>query len=82
MRYKKRPSCIVIYSQPPVSSQRMDQILASFDKMDPKKNGRISTADIKSLYNARNHPLYQNGDSTEKELTDQVQCRKDLMNIR
>ena len=45
----------------PVSSQRLDQILASFDKMDPKKSGRISTADIKSLYNARNHPLYPTG---------------------
>ena len=54
----------------------MDQILAAFEKMDPKESGRISTADIMSLYDARNHPLYQNGDSTEKELTEQVQSRK------
>ena len=58
--------------QTPVSSQRVDQILAAFDKMDTKKRGWISTADIKSHYNAKNHPLYKNGDSTEKELTEQV----------
>ena len=54
----------------------MDQILAAFDKMDTKESGRISTSDMMSLYDARNHPLYQNGDSTEKELTEQVQGRK------
>ena len=58
-----------------MSRQRIDKILAAFEKMDPKGSGRISTADIKSLYNARNHPDYQNGDFTEKELTEQVLCR-------
>ena len=58
--------------QPSMSRQRMDQILAAFDKMDQNKSGRISTSDIRSHYNARNHPDYKNGDSTEKELADQV----------
>ena len=57
-----------------MSRQRMDQILAAFDKMDHNKSGRISTADIRSHYKARNHPDYKNGDSTEKELADQVTC--------
>ena len=60
--------------QPSMSQERMDQILAAFDKMDLKKSGRISTADIRSHYKARNHPDYKNGDSTEKELADQATC--------
>ena len=58
----------------------MDQILAAFDKMDPKRSGRISTADIRSHYNARNHPDYKNGDSTEKELAEQVTCCEECDN--
>ena len=57
-----------------MSGQRMDQILAAFDKMDHNKSGRISTTNIRSHYKARNHPDYKNGDSTEKELADQATC--------
>ena len=59
----------------------MDQILAAFDKMDHNKSGRISTADIRSHYNARNHPDYKNGDLTEKELADQVICDNTLIMV-
>lgn len=63
----ERNVCVYLL-QPPINRNRTTMVNQAFDKIDQDKDGKISTEDIKSNYNVRNHPDYLNGYKTHDEL--------------
>lgn len=54
--------------RPPMSVNRMNIVEKAFRKLDKTGDGVITYHDLKDTFNVHYHPLYQNGQLTEKEL--------------
>uniref|UniRef100_A0A1E1XRD5 Putative ca2+ calmodulin dependent protein n=1 Tax=Amblyomma sculptum TaxID=1581419 RepID=A0A1E1XRD5_AMBSC len=54
--------------RPPMSAARLERITQAFHKMDKSGDGIITVQDLKGVYNARQHPKYQNGELTEDQV--------------
>lgn len=54
--------------RPPMSAARLERITQAFHKMDKSGDGVITVQDLKGVYNARQHPKYQNGELTEDQV--------------
>ncbi|XP_077549314.1 calcyphosin-like protein isoform X1 [Haemaphysalis longicornis] len=54
--------------RPPMSAARLERITQAFHKMDKSGDGIITIHDLKGVYNARQHPKYQNGELTEDQV--------------
>ncbi|KAI8509274.1 PREDICTED: calcyphosin-like protein [Branchiostoma belcheri] len=50
-----------------MSEGRQGIVKKAFEKADKSGDGVITPADMKGVYNARQHPKYKNGEWTEKE---------------
>lgn len=51
-----------------LNETRRGILRAAFDKMDIDKSGKLEYSDLKSVYNARNHPDVKKGKKTEEEV--------------
>uniref|UniRef100_A0A1I8F3E4 Calcyphosin-like protein n=1 Tax=Macrostomum lignano TaxID=282301 RepID=A0A1I8F3E4_9PLAT len=54
--------------RPPLNESRLKLIKAAFQKMDKTGDGQITVKDLKGIYNARQHPKYQNGEWSEDQV--------------
>ncbi|CAH8605594.1 unnamed protein product [Heterobilharzia americana] len=51
-----------------MSKSRTDILNKAFLKLDKTKDGVITIADLKGVYNVKHHPKYINGEKTEDEI--------------
>ena len=51
-----------------MSSARLDIVNEAYKKLDRSGDGVITVDDIKGVYNAKQHPKYQNGEMTEMQI--------------
>uniref|UniRef100_A0A1I8HJG4 Calcyphosin-like protein n=1 Tax=Macrostomum lignano TaxID=282301 RepID=A0A1I8HJG4_9PLAT len=51
-----------------LNESRLKLIKAAFQKMDKTGDGQITVKDLKGIYNARQHPKYQNGEWSEDQV--------------
>lgn len=51
-----------------MSQARKEVIMQAFRKLDKTGDGVITIEDLKGVYNAKNHPKYQNGEWTEDQV--------------
>ncbi|XP_023664317.2 calcyphosine-like b isoform X2 [Paramormyrops kingsleyae] len=58
----------LIMLRPPMSNARKEVIMEAFRKLDKTGDGIITIEDLKGVYNAKNHPKYQNGELTEEQV--------------
>ncbi|CAJ0959589.1 unnamed protein product, partial [Mesorhabditis belari] len=54
--------------RPPMSETRRKLIDLAFGKMDKSKDGFITAADMKGVFNARKHPKFLSGEKTEEQI--------------
>lgn len=54
--------------RPPMPKCRLDLINQAFNKLDKTKDGTITIADLKGVYDVRKHPKYLNGEWTEDQI--------------
>jgi len=54
--------------RPPLNDNRMKMIEMAFKKLDATGDGKVTIDDLKSKYNVKSHPEYQNGQQSEDEL--------------
>lgn len=54
--------------RPPMSPARKAIIEKCFQKMDKTGDGYITVADMKGVYNCKQHPQYMNGEMTEAQV--------------
>ncbi|XP_027137973.1 calcyphosine-like b isoform X1 [Larimichthys crocea] len=58
----------LITLRPQMSQARKEVIMQAFRKLDKTGDGVITIEDLKGVYNAKNHPKYQNGEWTEDQV--------------
>lgn len=66
--YSYRGLTLFSWLQPPMSNARKEVIMEAFRKLDKTGDGIITIEDLKGVYNAKNHPKYQNGEWTEEQV--------------
>lgn len=54
--------------RPPMSAARLNLIKQAFKKMDKTGDGVVTVHDLRGVYNAHQHPKYQNGELTEEQI--------------
>ncbi|KAF7651725.1 hypothetical protein LDENG_00106460 [Lucifuga dentata] len=58
----------LITLRPPMSNARKEVVMQAFRKLDKTGDGVITIEDLRGVYNAKNHPKYQNGEWTEDQV--------------
>lgn len=57
-----------LYIQPQMSEARKEVVKQAFRKLDKTGDDVITTEDLKGVYNAKYHPMFQKGDWTEEQV--------------
>ncbi|XP_057217204.1 calcyphosine-like b isoform X1 [Triplophysa rosa] len=58
----------LITLRPPMSNARKEVVLQAFKKLDKTGDAVVTVEDLRGVYNAKNHPKYQNGEWTEDQV--------------
>ncbi|XP_047426716.1 calcyphosine-like b [Mugil cephalus] len=58
----------LITLRPQMSQARKEVVMQAFRKLDKTGDGVITIEDLRGVYNAKNHPKYQNGEWTEDQV--------------
>ncbi|KAK2153842.1 hypothetical protein LSH36_283g01000 [Paralvinella palmiformis] len=54
--------------RPRLSAARENMIKKAFAKLDVDGSGEVTTEDLQKIYNVKNHPKYQSGEMTRKQI--------------
>ncbi|KAM8854209.1 calcyphosine-like b isoform 2-T4 [Synchiropus picturatus] len=58
----------LISLRPPMSRSRQAAVQQAFRKLDRTGDGVVTVEDLQGVYNAKNHPKYQNGEWSEEQV--------------
>jgi len=54
--------------RPPMSQSRINLIKQAFNKLDKDGSGVVTVSDLETSYDVRNHPKFQSGEKTKKQI--------------
>ncbi|XP_041474976.1 calcyphosin-like protein [Lytechinus variegatus] len=57
----------LVHLRPPMNQSRVNIVEKAFKKADKTGDGVLTVADLKGVYNVKEHPKYKNGEWTEQQ---------------